>query len=206
SQRGNQARSAVVLRGRGQAQLLRHLAELSRLECGLNPGALSETAQYSAHRASRCATEEEKLVSEHSARAANGAAFYKISMLPAGFEPASEARKAPILDRARLRERKAGLVPNPINAFGSETQGRSKTGNFLDAPTFGGRECAARSRRSRNCRSSCADSSSSSSAGWPTCSASSSSARSPVATARERFSCGSSSRCLAWRLQRSVLH
>ena len=42
-------------------------------------------------------------------------------MLPAGFEPASEARKAPILDRTRLRERKAGLVPNPINAFGNET-------------------------------------------------------------------------------------
>ena len=83
----------------------------------------------------------------------------RIRMLPAGFEPASEARKAPILDRTRLRERKAGLVPNPINAFGSETQGRSKTGNFFDAPTFGGRECAARGRRSRNCHSSCAGSS-----------------------------------------------
>ena len=45
----------------------------------------------------------------------------RIRMLPAGFEPASEARKAPILDRTRLRERKAGLVPNPINAFGNET-------------------------------------------------------------------------------------
>src|SRR5207244_11761149 len=80
-------------------------------------------------------------------------------MLPAGFEPASEARKAPILDRTRLRERKAGLVPNPINAFGNETHTRHKTGNFLHALTFGGQECAARSRRSRNCRSSCADSS-----------------------------------------------
>ncbi len=34
-----------------------------------------------------------------------------VRMLPAGFEPASEARKAPILDRTRLRERKAGLAP-----------------------------------------------------------------------------------------------
>src|SRR5436309_11649414 len=87
------------------------------------------------------------------------------SMLPAGFEPASEARKAPILDRTRLRERKAGLVPGSINAFGNETHTRHKTGNFLDAPTFGCRECAARSQRSRNWRSSCAGSSSSSSVG-----------------------------------------
>src|SRR2546422_3566490 len=42
----------------------------------------------------------------------------RIGMLPAGFEPASEARKAPILNRTRLRERKAGLVPGSINAFG----------------------------------------------------------------------------------------
>ena len=34
----------------------------------------------------------------------------RIRMLPAGFEPASEARKAPILGRTRLRERKAGLA------------------------------------------------------------------------------------------------
>src|SRR5256885_8525821 len=87
-------------------------------------------------------------------------------MLPAGFEPASEARKAPILDRTRLRERKAGLVPRAINAFGNEIHGGWKTGNFLDAPSFGGRKCAARSRRSRNWRSSCAGSSSSSSVGW----------------------------------------
>src|SRR3989475_2756790 len=39
-------------------------------------------------------------------------------MLPAGFEPASEARKAPILNRTRLRERKAGLVTRAINALG----------------------------------------------------------------------------------------
>src|SRR5438128_1795228 len=65
-------------------------------------------------------------------------------MLPAGFEPASEARKAPILDRTRLRERKAGLVPNPINAFGNKSHWNCETGNFLDATTFGGRECAAR--------------------------------------------------------------
>ena len=34
----------------------------------------------------------------------------KNSMLPAGFEPASEARKAPILDRTRLRERNGRLA------------------------------------------------------------------------------------------------
>src|SRR5438128_9118633 len=45
------------------------------------------------------------------------------SMLPAGFEPASEARKAPILDRTRLRERMAALVPKPINAFGDAIHG-----------------------------------------------------------------------------------
>src|SRR2546425_13192332 len=59
-------------------------------------------------------------------------------MLPAGFEPASEARKAPILDRARLRERKAGFVTNPINAFGNGTPWRSETGNLLDATSFDG--------------------------------------------------------------------
>src|SRR6266705_4566232 len=68
------------------------------------------------------------------------------SMLPAGFEPASEARKAPILNRTRLRERKAGLVSWSINAFGNKSHWNCETGNFLDAPTFGGRECAARSR------------------------------------------------------------
>src|SRR6266705_4083932 len=62
------------------------------------------------------------------------------SMLPAGFEPASEARKAPILDRTRLRERKAGLVPGPINAFGNAPHRRCKTGNYLKATTFGGGE------------------------------------------------------------------
>src|SRR3989454_10785499 len=69
-------------------------------------------------------------------------------MLPAGFEPASEARKAPILNRTRLRERKAGLVPRAINAFGNEIHGGWKTGNFFDAPSLGGRKCAASSRRS----------------------------------------------------------
>ena len=34
----------------------------------------------------------------------------KSNMLPAGFEPASEARKAPILDRTRLRERNGWLA------------------------------------------------------------------------------------------------
>src|SRR6266852_4451575 len=62
----------------------------------------------------------------------------RVRMLPAGFEPASEARKAPILDRTRLRERKAGLVPNPINAFGNGTPWRSETGNLLDATSFDG--------------------------------------------------------------------
>src|SRR5438105_3473109 len=33
-----------------------------------------------------------------------------LGMLPAGFEPASEARKAPILDRTRLRERNGRLA------------------------------------------------------------------------------------------------
>src|SRR2546427_7133056 len=40
-------------------------------------------------------------------------------MLPAGFEPASEARKAPILDRTRLRERNGRLVEEAINPFGA---------------------------------------------------------------------------------------
>src|SRR2546425_11301813 len=40
-------------------------------------------------------------------------------MLPAGFEPASEARKAPILDRTRLRERNGRLAGWAINAFGA---------------------------------------------------------------------------------------
>src|SRR5207247_2460608 len=54
-----------------------------------------------------------------------------VRMLPAGFEPASEARKAPILDRTRLRERKAGLVPGAINAFGNETHSRHKNRKLL---------------------------------------------------------------------------
>src|SRR5438876_2543381 len=63
-----------------------------------------------------------------------------MGMLPAGFEPASEARKAPILDRTRLRERKAGLVPGAINAFGGGLTGETKTGNYLPASTFGNGE------------------------------------------------------------------
>src|SRR2546428_13352479 len=40
-------------------------------------------------------------------------------MPPAGFEPGSEARKAPILDRTRLRERNGRLVEEAINPFGA---------------------------------------------------------------------------------------
>src|SRR5438309_10795939 len=41
------------------------------------------------------------------------------SMLPAGFEPASEARNAPILDRTRLREPKGRLAGAAKNGFGT---------------------------------------------------------------------------------------
>src|SRR5438309_2803407 len=47
-------------------------------------------------------------------------------MLPAGFEPASEARKAPILDRTRLRERNGRLAAQAINVFGTRFP-RSRT-------------------------------------------------------------------------------
>ena len=57
-------------------------------------------------------------------------------MLPAGFEPASEARKAPILDRTRLRERNAGLVPGAINAFGTPCTGNVETGNYMARPAL----------------------------------------------------------------------
>ena len=38
-------------------------------------------------------------------------------MLPAGFEPTSGARKAPILDRTRLREQRVSEGPRPIIMF-----------------------------------------------------------------------------------------
>src|SRR5438445_5283190 len=44
----------------------------------------------------------------------------KNNMLPAGFEPASGARKAPILDRARLRERDARTSMGHKALSGSE--------------------------------------------------------------------------------------
>jgi hypothetical protein len=51
-------------------------------------------------------------------------------MLPAGFEPASEARKAPILDRTRLRERNGGLAAGTINAFGTAAVVNGINGKF----------------------------------------------------------------------------
>src|SRR2546426_5407661 len=91
-----------------------------RLECGLNPRGFCQEPRSTRH--TERVGVQPKLPSrdrKHSPRAANGAACYKISMLPAGFEPASEARKAPILDRTRLRERNGRLVEEAINPFGA---------------------------------------------------------------------------------------
>ena len=57
-------------------------------------------------------------------------------MLPAGFEPASEARKAPILDRTRLRERGRRVSSGGHKGF-CRTAGASPPGNFLSDPVLG---------------------------------------------------------------------
>src|SRR3972149_5823111 len=53
-------------------------------------------------------------------------------MLPAGFEPASEARKAPILDRTRLRER-GRVSPEGHKSFCGPP---CRTGNYKGGPRF----------------------------------------------------------------------
>ena len=57
---------------------------------------------------------------------------WKNRVLPAGFEPASEARKAPILDRTRLRER-GRVSPEGHKSFCGPP---CRTGNYKGGPRF----------------------------------------------------------------------
>src|SRR2546422_2258981 len=74
------------------------------------------------------------------------------AVLPAGFEPASEARKAPILDRTRLRERNGRLVEEAINPFGAAVSSLGANRKLLANLALRWRGCVARSRRSPSSR------------------------------------------------------
>src|SRR6267378_7455823 len=84
----------------------------------------------------------------------------RVGMLPAGFEPASEARKAPILDRTRLRERNGRLAGWAINAFGTRLPRIAGQRKLDGAFCFRRPRCCEAGQASRNLRSSSAASSS----------------------------------------------